>query len=384
MSELRFLTAGESHGPCLTAILEGLPAGLALDIEAINRDLARRQQGYGRGGRMKIEKDKAEILSGVRFGETLGGPITLRVVNRDFANWTDRMAAFGAPSGEPVTAARPGHADLTGCKKYARSDIRDILERSSARETTMRVAVGALCKEFLRSLGIDVVSHVTTIGGVAVNPDHIDVMSIGRTESELNCCDAEAEERMKARIREAMAAGDTLGGTFEVIVRGVPVGLGSHIQWDRRLDARLAGAMMSIQAIKGVEIGAGFRYADQPGSAMHDEMYIEGTHVYRRTNNAGGLEGGMTNGEPVVVRAVMKPIPTLMQPLHSVDIASKKPVLACKERSDACAVSAASVVGEAMTAFVIAQAIVEKFGGDAMVDVRTALSAYNERVEKDW
>ncbi|MCI6752170.1 MAG: chorismate synthase [Selenomonas bovis] len=384
MSELRFLTAGESHGPCLTAILEGLPAGLALDIEAINRDLARRQQGYGRGGRMKIEKDKAEILSGVRFGETLGGPITLRVVNRDFANWTDRMAAFGAPSGEPVTAARPGHADLTGCKKYARSDIRDILERSSARETTMRVAVGALCKEFLRSLGIDVVSHVTTIGGVAVNPDHIDVMSIGRTESELNCCDAEAEERMKARIREAMAAGDTLGGTFEVIVRGVPVGLGAHIQWDRRLDARLAGAMMSIQAIKGVEIGAGFRYADQPGSAMHDEMYIEGTHVYRRTNNAGGLEGGMTNGEPVVVRAVMKPIPTLMQPLHSVDIASKKPVLACKERSDACAVSAASVVGEAMTAFVIAQAIVEKFGGDAMVDVRTALSAYNERVEKDW
>ena len=384
MSELRFLTAGESHGPCLTAILEGLPAGLALDIEAINRDLARRQQGYGRGGRMKIEKDKAEILSGVRFGETLGGPITLRVVNRDFANWTDRMAAFGAPSGEPVTAARPGHADLTGCKKYARSDIRDILERSSARETTMRVAVGALCKEFLRSLGIDVVSHVTTIGGVAVNPDHIDVMSIGRTESELNCCDAEAEERMKARIREAMAAGDTLGGTFEVIVRGVPVGLGSHIQWDRRLDARLAGAMMSIQAIKGVEIGAGFRYADQPGSAMHDEMYIEGTHVYRRTNNAGGLEGGMTNGEPVVVRAVMKPIPTLMQPLHSIDIASKKPVLACKERSDACAVSAASVVGEAMTAFVIAQAIVEKFGGDAMVDVRTALSAYNERVEKDW
>ncbi len=384
MSELRFLTAGESHGPCLTAILEGLPAGLALDIEAINRDLARRQQGYGRGGRMKIEKDKAEILSGVRFGETLGGPITLRVVNRDFANWTDRMAAFGAPSGEPVTAARPGHADLTGCKKYARSDIRDILERSSARETTMRVAVGALCKEFLRSLGIDVVSHVTKIGGVAVNLDHIDVMSIGRTESELNCCDAEAEERMKARIREAMAAGDTLGGTFEVIVRGVPVGLGSHIQWDRRLDARLAGAMMSIQAIKGVEIGAGFRYADQPGSAMHDEMYIEGTHVYRRTNNAGGLEGGMTNGEPVVVRAVMKPIPTLMQPLHSVDIASKKPVLACKERSDACAVSAASVVGEAMTAFVIAQAIVEKFGGDAMVDVRTALSAYNERVEKDW
>lgn len=385
MSELRFLTAGESHGPCLTAILEGLPAGLALDIEAINRDLARRQQGYGRGGRMKIEKDKAEILSGVRFGETLGGPITLRVVNRDFANWTDRMAAFGAPSGEPVTAARPGHADLTGCKKYARSDIRDILERSSARETTMRVAVGALCKEFLRSLGIDVVSHVTKIGGVAVNPDHIDVMSIGRTESELNCCDAEAEERMKARIREAMAAGDTLGGTFEVIVRGVPVGLGSHIQWDRRLDARLAGAMMSIQAIKGVEIGAGFDCAILPGSQIHDEMFLdEAGKVYRKTNRAGGLEGGMTNGEELVVKAAMKPIPTLMQPLHSVDIASHEEVLACKERSDTCAVSAASVVGEAMTAFVIAQAICDKFGSDAMVDLKAALAAYKARIGKEW
>lgn len=249
----------------------------------------------------------------------------------------------------------------------------------------MRVAVGALCKEFLRSLGIDVVSHVTKIGGVAVNPDHIDVMSIGRTESELNCCDAEAEERMKARIREAMAAGDTLGGTFEVIVRGVPVGLGSHIQWDRRLDARLAGAMMSIQAIKGVEIGAGFDCAILPGSQIHDEMFLdEAGKVYRKTNRAGGLEGGMTNGEELVVKAAMKPIPTLMQPLHSVDIASHEEVLACKERSDTCAVSAASVVGEAMTAFVIAQAICDKFGSDAMVDLKAALAAYKARIGKEW
>lgn len=389
MSSLRFLTAGESHGPRLTAILEGLPAGLALDVSRIDRDLARRQQGYGRGGRMKIEKDHVEVLSGVRFGETLGGPITLSVENRDFQNWTDRMAPFGEPAGEPVTAARPGHADLTGYKKYARKDIRDILERSSARETTMRVAVGGVCKEFLRALGVSVVSHVTKIGGVAIDPSKVDAAKILGTDAPLNpdglnCYDAEAEERMKARICEAMAAGDTLGGTFEVIARGLPLGLGSHIQWDRRLDARLAGAMMSIQAIKGVEIGAGFEYAEKPGSAMHDEMYIEGTHVYRKTNNAGGLEGGMTNGEPVIVRAVMKPIPTLMQPLHSVDVAKKEPVLACKERSDACAVSAASVVGEAMVAFVLAQAVVEKFGGDAMTDVKEAIAAYDERVEKDW
>lgn len=389
MSTLRFLTAGESHGPSLTAILEGLPAGLKLDLARIDRDLARRQQGYGRGGRMKIEKDHVDILSGVRFGETLGGPVTLSVRNRDFEHWTDRMAAFGNPAGEAVTAARPGHADLTGYKKYARKDIRDILERSSARETTMRVAVGGVCKAFLRALGITVVSHVTKIGGVAIDPSHLNPADILGTDAPLdpdglNCYDKDAEERMKERIRAAMAAGDTLGGTFEVIARGVPLGLGSHIQWDRRLDARLAGAMMSIQAIKGVEIGAGFAYADQPGSAMHDEMYIDGTHVYRKTNRAGGLEGGMTNGEPVIVRAVMKPIPTLMQPLHSVDVMKKEPVLACKERSDACAVSAASVVGEAMVAFVLAQAVIEKFGGDAMTDVLAAVDAYKKRVEEDW
>lgn len=386
MSMLRFMTAGESHGPCLTAILEGLPAGLKLDLEAINRDLARRQQGYGRGGRMKIEKDKVEIVSGVRFGETLGGPVTLQVVNKDFANWTDRMAVFGEPAGPKVTAARPGHADLTGVKKYDRKDVRDILERSSARETTMRVAVGAVCKEFLRALGISIVSQVTNIGGVAVDLSKIDRSRLGTENgSELNCYDAEAEQQMKAKIDEAKQAGDTLGGIFEVTVRGLPAGLGSHIQWDRRLDAKLAAAMMSIQAIKGVEIGAGFDCAILPGSQIHDEVFLDETgEVYRKTNRAGGLEGGMTNGEEVVVKAAMKPIPTLMTPLHSIDIESRESVLACKERSDTCAVSAAAVVGEAMTAFVMAEAICDKFGADAMVDVKAAMDSYKQRIGKDW
>ena len=385
MSELRFMTAGESHGPRLTAILEGLPAGLELHKEDIDRELARRQQGYGRGGRMKIETDKVEVLSGMRFNETLGGPLTLQVINKDFANWNGRMAAFGEPEGEKVTAARPGHADLTGILKYAREDVRDILERSSARETTMRVAVGAVCKAFLRELGIKVVSHVTNIGGVAVDPSKIDRPTIGKENgSELNCYDSEAEAKMKARIDEAKAAGDTLGGIFEVIVQGAPVGLGSHIQWDRRLDARLSGAMMSIQAIKGVEIGAGFECAVLPGSKIHDEIYLEDGKIQRKTNRAGGLEGGMTNGEDIVVRAAMKPIPTLMTPLKSIDIESREAVLACKERSDTCAVSAASVVGEAMVAFVIAQAVCEKFGSDAMVDLKAAIAAYNQRIGKDW
>ena len=386
MSELRFMTAGESHGPCLTAILEGLPAGLKLDLDAINKDLARRQQGYGRGGRMKIEKDKVNVLSGVRFNETIGGPITLQVVNRDFQNWGERMAAFGEPAGEKVTAARPGHADFTGIRKYDREDVRDILERSSARETTMRVAVGAVCKEFLKALGITVVSQVVNIGGVAIDPAKVDRAKLGEdVGSELNCYDAEAEAKMKAKIKEARKAGDTLGGIFEITVRGLSAGLGSHIQWDRRLDGKLAGALMSIQAIKGVEIGAGFDCAILPGSQIHDEMFLDAAgKVYRKTNRAGGLEGGMTNGEELVVKAAMKPIPTLMQPLHSVDIESHEEVLACKERSDTCAVSAASVVGEAMTAFVMAQAICDKFGSDAMVDLQAALAAYKARIGKEW
>ncbi len=377
MAEFRFLTAGESHGPCLTAIVEGLPAGLRIDPAAIDRDLARRQQGYGRGGRMKIESDRVEVLSGVRFGETIGGPVTLQVRNRDWENWTGRMAAFGPPEGERVTAARPGHADYAGILKYDRQDIRDILERSSARETTMRVAAGGLAKEFLRACGIGIESSVINIGGIKADRDADGTAA----DSELNCRDKDAEARMKERIRQAKEAGDTLGGVFEVVVRGTPVGLGSHIQWDRRLDSRLAGALMSIQAIKGVEIGAGFQYADLPGSQAHDELfYDDAGRVVRRTNRAGGIEGGMSNGEEIVVRAVMKPIPTLMTPLHSIDIASHEAVLASKERSDVCAVSAASVVGEAMTALVMARAVLEKFSGDTMRDLLASLASYNQRL----
>lgn len=383
MGTLRFLTAGESHGPSLTAILEGIPAGLSLDLKNINRDLARRQQGYGRGGRMKIETDTVKILSGVRFGETLGSPITLSVENRDWQNWRERMAAFGEAHGDKVTAARPGHADLTGVKKYAREDIRDILERASARETAMRVAVGAVAKELLFALGVTVESAVLDIGGVAADRAKRETGAAHKAASDLNCYDSEAEEKMKERIRAAKEAGDTLGGIFEVRVHGAPLGLGSHIQWDRRLDARLAAAMMSIQAIKGVEIGAGFGYAALPGSEAHDEMFLgENDSVVRRTNRAGGLEGGMTNGEDIVVRAVMKPIPTLMKPLHSVDIEKKEPVLASKERSDVCAVPAASVVGEAMAAFVLAEAFIEKFDSDNMSDMQANIAAYKKRSEE--
>ena len=377
------MTAGESHGPSLTAILEGIPAGLSLRLENINRDLARRQQGYGRGGRMKIETDTVRILSGVRFGETIGSPITLSVENRDWQNWQERMAAFGEAHGEKVTAARPGHADLTGVRKYAREDIRDILERASARETAMRVAVGAVAKELLFALGVTVESAVLDIGGVAADAVKRETGAVHKAASELNCFDAEAEEGMKEKIRAAKEAGDTLGGIFEVRIAGAPLGLGSHIQWDRRLDARFAAAMMSIQAIKGVEIGAGFGYAALPGSEAHDEMFLgENDSVVRRTNRAGGLEGGMTNGEDIVIRAVMKPIPTLMKPLHSVDIEKKTPVLASKERSDVCAVPAASVVGEAMAAFVLAEAFIEKFDSDNMRDMKADVEAYKKRTEE--
>ena len=383
MGNFRFLTAGESHGQCLTAIVEGIPAGLKINLDEMNKDMARRQQGFGRGGRMKIETDRAEFLSGVRFGETMGDPVTIKVANRDWQNWTDRMSVMGEAFGDKVTAVRPGHADLTGVLKYDRNDARDILERASARETATRVAVGGLCKQFLKACGIEVVSHVVKIGGIGVDESKIDYAKIGTGDSELNCYDPEAEEKMKERILSAMQEGDTLGGVFEVIVRGVPLGLGSHIQWDKRLDGKLAWAMMGIQAIKGVEIGAGFQCGELPGSEIHDEMfYDENKKVYRKTNRAGGLEGGMSNGEDIVIRACMKPIPTLMKPLHSIDIGSETEVLACKERSDVCAVSAASVVGEAMAAIVIAEAVTDKFGHDAMVDVLSAMKAYKARVQE--
>jgi len=386
MSQLRFVTAGESHGAALTAILDGMPAGLRISRAEIDAQLARRQKGYGRGGRMKIETDHVEVLSGLRFGETLGAPITLQVVNRDFANWTERMNPFGAPTGEPVTAVRPGHADLTGVLKYDRHDARDILERSSARETTMRVAVGAICRQLLAAVGVTIVSHVTEIGGMRIDRAAVRDADIGVTNSDdLNVCDSVAAEQMKARIDEAKAAGDTLGGVFEIVVRGLPIGLGSHTQWDARLDGKIAGAVMSIQAIKGVEIGAGFVCAHLPGSAIHDEIYmgVDG-RPYRATNRAGGLEGGMTNGEPLVVRAAMKPIPTLMTPLKTVDLATGAEVLASKERSDTCAVPAASVVGEAMVSFVLADAICTQFHADSMTDLRSSIAAYHARLESVW
>lgn len=355
----RFFTAGESHGPALTAIIEGIPAGLQLDFDQLSEDMARRQQGFGRGGRMKIEKDKAEITSGVRFGSTLGSPLTLVISNRDWENWQEKMAVFGQPQGEKITAPRPGHADLPGALKYQRQDIRDILERASARETAARVAVGAVAKQLLAVAGIKITSRVLNIGG------------------------AQTEKEMIETIAKAKEAGDSLGGIFEVMADHVMPGLGSHVQWDRRLDTRLAAAVMSIQAIKGVEFGAGFLYANLPGSQVHDEIYYESQQgYYRRTNNAGGVEGGISNGEPIVLKAVMKAIPTLMKPLATVDIVSKTAKRANTERSDVCAVAAAAVVGEAMVSIVLAQSLLEKFGGDSIEDLRLAINNYRIRINK--
>lgn len=378
---LRYLTAGESHGPCLTVIIEGLPAGLPLTQEEINHELARRQQGYGRGGRMAIEHDQAEILSGVRFGETLGSPVTLRIENRDWQNWQDRMAPCGAPCGEKVTAPRPGHADLTGVLKYDRRDVRDILERASARETAARVAVGAVCRRLLEQLGITITSHVVNIGGVSLERPATRAELDG-PRCDLNCIDQKVNERMKQAIDAAKRQGDSLGGIFEVVIFDVPAGLGSYVQADRRLDGRLAGAMVSIQAIKGVEFGAGFAVADLPGSQVHDEITHDETGFHHLTNRSGGIEGGMSNGEAIVVRAVMKPIPTLMKPLATVDLATGEKIAASKERSDVCAVSAASVVGEAAAAIEIAAAVLEKFGGDCLADLHAAMKIYQERIQR--
>lgn len=382
---LEFLTAGESHGKCLTGIIDGLPAGLKLDVDKINHELARRQKGFGRGGRMKIETDTVEILSGVRFGETLGSPITLCVKNRDWENWEKRMATFGEPFGPKVTAARPGHADLVGVKKFSREDVRDILERSSARETAMRVAIGAVCRQFLEACGIKIASQVCAIGGIFADEK---IMMEARQEkiftqeNELNFYDEEKIDALKEKILMAKDMGDTFGGIFEICVRGACVGLGSHVQWKKRLDGKLAQALMSIQAIKGVEIGEGFRYASLFGSESHDEIFFDGEKIFRKTNHAGGLEGGMTNGEDILLRAVMKPIPTLMKPLRSIDIQTKEAILASKERSDVCAVSAASFVGEAMTAITLANEVLEKFGDGALCDVLQNLKAYQERVSQ--
>ncbi len=383
---LRYLTAGESHGPGILAVLEGMPANLPLTADDINSDLRRRQGGYGRGGRMKIEQDEAVILSGVRAGKTLGSPISVLIRNKDWENWKEIMeAGSGAASGKrEVTRPRPGHADLAGALKYDQHDIRNILERASARETAARVAVGAVAKRLLGEFGIRAVGHVVELGRVKADLDEVPLESIAeRAEaSEVRCADAKASQAMIEHIDDARARGTSLGGIFEIIVTGAPVGLGSHVHWDRKLDGRLAQALMSIQAIKGVEVGLGFEAARRFGLEVHDEIGYDpsrpgaASRFVRLSNRAGGLEGGTTNGEPVVVRAAMKPLSTQMTPLQSVDIASKETAKAAVERSDVCAVPAATVIGEAVVAFEVARAFCEKFGGDSLGEMQRNHRAY--------
>lgn len=380
----RWLTAGESHGPGLVGVVEGVPAGIPLTRAAINRDLARRQQGYGRGGRMAIERDEVEVMGGIRHGYTLGSPVALIVRNRDFANWTDTMSADPAPTDRVVTRPRPGHADLVGGIKYGHRDLRNVLERASARETTMRVALGAVAREFLRPLGIEVMGHVVRIGEVAVPERAYAREEFARAESSpVRVIDRDAEAAMTQAIDRAKAAGDTLGGQFEVWAFGLPAGIGSYVQWDRRLEAELARAMLSIPAQKGVEMGSGFRQTEQQGSAVHDAIHWDaGRGFYRDTNRAGGLEGGITTGGPLVVRVGMKPLSTLTQPLSSVDIATKEPYQAQVERSDVTAVPPAVVVGEAMMLHVLAAALLEKFGGDSLEEIRDRVELWRERVRQ--
>ena len=382
---LRFTTAGESHGPGLVAVLEGLPAGLPLTPEDIDRDLARRQLGHGRGGRMKIESDRADVTSGIRHGRTLGSPVALRIANRDYANWEERMSPWPV-NGEvgEVHLPRPGHADLAGVQKYGFTDVRNVLERASARETAARVACGALAKAFLRQLGVEIRSHVLQIGTVeAPAPQHLAPEDFALVDdSPVRCLDAATGEAMVAEIDDARRANESLGGTYEVRAFGVVPGIGSHVSWEERLDGRLAQAIMSIQAMKGVGIGDGFALAGLPGSRAHDEIFwSEERGFYRETNRAGGLEGGMTTGDPLVVRGAMKPLPTLTKPLRSVDIATKEPAQALRERTDSCTVPAAAVVAEAMVALVLGSAYREKLGGDHVDDVVGALEAYRERIE---
>ncbi|HRP08147.1 MAG TPA: chorismate synthase [Gemmatimonadales bacterium] len=386
MAHLRFLTAGESHGKALVAIVEGVPAGLPLPAEAVDAQLLRRMQGYGRGARMKIEQDRAEFLSGVRNGETLGSPIAMLIPNRDWDNWRDVMAAEATPGEERrrrVARPRPGHADLVGVLKYDRNDARDILERASARETTARVACGAVARRFLEELGIEIGSHVVSLGGIVsrlTSPVSPGLNALSDT-SPVRVLDRDAEAAIIARIDRAKKDGDTLGGEVEVVAFGLPVGLGSHVHWDRKLDGRLAGMLMSIPAIKGVEIGMGFEAARRPGSEVHDPILadpgnLRGAGFTREGNNAGGLEGGMTAGEPLVVRIAMKPISTLMSPLKTVHLDTGAVANAQSERSDVTAVPAAGVIAEAIVALVLADAMLEKFGGDSMTESRRNLEGY--------
>jgi len=412
---IRFTTAGESHGKALVAILEGIPAGLPLLAAQVDRELRRRMSGYGRGARMQIESDAVEFLSGVRAGETMGSPIAMLIPNRDWENWADVMApepdAQEPPGGEPggaqaptgqaephgvrarrrqVTRPRPGHADLVGVLKYDRTDARDILERASARETAARVACGAVCRRLLEEFGVEIGSHVVELGGIrAALPDPLPVpLDPAADASPVRCLDPAASEAMVRAIEAAKQAGDTLGGVAEVIARGLPLGLGSHVSWDRKLDGRIAQAMMSIPAVKGVEIGLGFEAARRPGSQVHDEILAGGRSqsggFARRTNRAGGLEGGITTGEPLVVRVAMKPISTLMRPLATVDLATGATAKAQAERSDVTAVPAMGVIAEAMLALVLAGAMVEKFGGDSLGEMRANYRAYLEQMRRRW
>jgi chorismate synthase len=398
---LRFLTAGESHGKALVALVEGLPAGLPVTAEWVDADLGRRMMGYGRGARMKIERDRIEWLSGVRAGETLGSPIAMIIHNRDWANWSEIMAAEGVPGEQRrrrLNRPRPGHADLVGVLKYERQDARDILERASARETAARVAAGALARRLLDEFQIDVGSHVVSLGGIhATTPAELPwPLNAASDRSEVRVLDPAVEAEIIARIDKARKDGDTLGGECEVVVRGLPTGLGSHVHWDRKLDGRLAGALMSIPAVKAVQIGMGFEAALRPGSEVHDPIDAEATPgeaapapalrggYARRGNNAGGLEGGMTTGEPLVIRVAMKPIATLMSPLPTIDLRTGLPAKAQAERSDVTAVPAMGVIAEALTALVVADAMLEKFGGDSLVEMRRNYEGYLTQLSARW
>jgi len=399
---LRFLTAGESHGKALMVIVEGLPAGLPVAAEWVDRELARRMMGYGRGARMKIEKDRIEWMAGVRSGETLGSPVGMLIHNRDWANWEDVMAAEGDPGDERrrrLNRPRPGHADLVGVLKYDRHDARDILERASARETAARVAAGALARRLLDEFGVDIGSHVVSLGGIRAPASTGELplpLNPAADRSEVRALDASVDTAMIARIDQARKDGDTLGGECEVVVRGLPAGLGSHVHWDRKLDGRLAGALMSIPAVKAVEIGMGFEASRRPGSEVHDPIDAVATPgapapppalgggYTRRSNNAGGLEGGITTGSPLVLRVGMKPIATLMSPLPTIDLRTGLPAKAQAERSDVTAVPAMGVIAEALTAFVLAEAWLEKFGGDSLSETRRNFEGYLARLRERW
>ena len=379
LARLKFLTAGESHGQGLLGILDGMPAGLEISEDYIGVHLARRQRGYGRGGRMKIEKDRAEIWCGVRHGESLGSPIGLIVRNKDWENWTKKMSVTPVKDKiRKVTLPRPGHADLAGIQKYGFDDIRNVLERSSARETTMRVALGSVCRKLLEDVGIEVGGQVIQIHNVKDNsrpelsPNQLSELA---DASPVRCLDKNAEKNMIKTIDEAKAAGDSVGGIFRVVATGLPYGLGSHTQWDRKLQARISAVMMSINAFKGIEIGSGFSGAEKFGSEVHDEIGHDGEKFTRYSNNAGGIEGGMSNAQSIILQMSMKPIPTLIKPLKSVDIQSKEKKDAHKERTDSCAVPAASIIAESMLCFVLADALVEKFGGDSMVQLKAHMQA---------